>query len=125
MGKIYVVNIKQEDFSNKPGYFYVARSKALKSPLGNPYTHDGKRSSLAKLSFRTRKEAIEAYELYFDEMYGTDKDFTDAFNTIYECYKSGMDIYLGCFCHPQPCHADIIKKKLQQKLIMENKKAMP
>ena len=34
-------------------------------------------------------------------------------------YKSGKDIYLGCWCAPNPCHAEIIAKKLQQKLIKE------
>lgn len=120
MGKIHVINIKNDaDHSTDEGYFYVARSKKFSSPLGNPFTHNGKRTSLAKLSFPTAKQAIQAYEMYFDKMYGMDEEFTKAFDEIYEYYKTGKDVYLGCFCAPEPCHAEIIAKKLQQKLIKE------
>jgi hypothetical protein len=116
---IHVINIKQEDKSMEDGYFYIGRSDKMNSPLGNPYTHKGKRTSLAKLSFPTVEQAIEAYEMYFDAMYGKDEEFTKAFDEIYEYYKTGKDVYLGCFCKPKPCHADVIAKKLQQKLIKE------
>lgn len=121
MGKITVINIKNEDKSLEPGYYYVGRSAKYSSPLANPYTFNGKRSNLAKLSFKTREQALEAYEKYFDVMYNEDEEFKKAFDEIYETYKSGEDIYLGCFCAPQPCHADYIAKKLQQKLIKENR----
>ena len=116
---IHVINIKQEDKTLDPGYFYNGRSGKMSSPLGNPFTHKGKRSSLAKLSFPTAEEAIEAYEMYFDAMYGKDAEFTAAFDEIYEYYKTGNDVYLGCFCKPKPCHGDVIAKKLQQKLVKE------
>jgi hypothetical protein len=57
--------------------------------------------------------------MYFDGMYGTNEEFTKAFDEIYEYYKTGKDVYLGCFCAPNPCHADVIARKLQQKLIKE------
>ena len=119
MAKISVINIKEEDKSTEQGYFYVGRSRNDASPLANPFTHNGKRSSLAKMSFPTREMAIEAYNRYFDAMYGNDEEFTKAFDEIYEAYKNGTDIFLGCFCYPKQCHADIIAKKLQQKLIKE------
>jgi hypothetical protein len=56
MGHINVINIANEDKSTEDGFFYVGRSKTMKSPLGNPFTFNGKRSSLAKLSFKTREE---------------------------------------------------------------------
>ena len=68
MGVIKVVNITKDDVSMDDGYFYIGRSKTMKSPLANPFTHNGKRSSLAKLSFKTREQAIAAYEAYFDAM---------------------------------------------------------
>jgi len=116
---IHIINIKEEDRSTNPGYFYVGRSKNNNSPLGNPFTHNGKRSNIAKLTFKTVDEAIDAYERYFDVMYGNDKAFTNAFDEIYEYYKTGNDVYLGCFCAPGKCHASIIAKKLQQRLIKE------
>ena len=49
-------------------------------------------------------------------MIESDKAFQDEFNKIYEKYKNGEDVYLGCFCHPLPCHGDFIAKQLQKKL---------
>lgn len=95
----------------------------MSSPLANPYTHAGKRSSLTKLTFPTREMCLDAYELYFDKMYGSDEDFTREFDRIYDAYKNGNDIYLQCFCKPLPCHGDIIARKLQERLIRESKGA--
>ncbi len=50
-----------------------------------------------------------------------DDSFKNEFNKIYEKYKNGEDVYLGCFCKPLKCHGDIIAKELQKKLIMEKK----
>ena len=86
------------------------------------YTYNGKRTNIAKLTVPTAQMAIEMYEKYFDAMYGNDETFTKAFDKIYEAYKSGIDIYLGCWCYPKPCHASIIAKKLQRKLIKEKMK---
>ena len=119
---IHVINIKTEDKTGEDGYFYVGRSKYNDSPLGNPFTHQGKRTNIAKRSFPTVEQAIEAYEMYFDVMYGYDEEFTKAFDEIYEFYKTGKDVYLGCFCKPGKCHADVIAKKLQQKLIKEKRR---
>ena len=119
MGKIIVWNTNgPDDYSTKPNNFYIGRLKQG-NPLGNPFTHNGKRSSIAKLSFKTREEAIEAYKLYFRRMYGTDEEITAAFDEIYEKYKSGEDVYLQCFCHPLPCHGDFLKEELERKLVKE------
>ena len=34
-------------------------------------------------------------------------------------YKKGEDIYLACYCPPEPCHGDIITQKLQKRLLKE------
>jgi hypothetical protein len=115
---IYVYNSHNEDFTSKENNFYIGRSKSG-NPLGNPFTHNGVRTSIAKLSFKTREEAIKAYEKYFDQMYGVDEELTKAFDEIYEHYKKGEDVYLQCFCKPLPCHGDIIAERLQRKLIKE------
>ena len=117
---IFVYNSHNEDHTSHPNNYYVGRP----SPLGNPFTHNGVRTNLAKLSFKTRDEAIEAYSRYFDKMYGKDEDITKAFDEIYEHYKNGEDIYLQCFCKPKKCHADIIADRLQRKLIKEKMKEM-
>lgn len=115
---IYVYNSHQEDFTSRPNNFYIGRP----SPLGNPFTHNGVKTSLAKLSFKTREEAIEAYDKYFDKMYGVDEELTKAFDEIYEHYKNGEDVYLQCFCKPKSCHGDVIANKLQKKLLIEKMK---
>ena len=118
MGKIIVYNSKTDDYSSEKNNFFIGRLKEG-NPLGNPFTHDGKRSNLARLSFKTRDEALKAYEIYFHEMYGKDPALTKAFDEIYEVYKSGEDVYLQCFCKPLPCHGDFLARELQQRLIKE------
>lgn len=118
-GKITVINIMNEDKTQSPHYYYIGRSK-VGNVLGNPFSFNGQHTSLAKLSFKTREEAIKAYDKYFDYMYGNDEAFTKAIDTIYEDYKAGNEVFLGCFCSPLPCHGDVIAKKLQKRLIKEN-----
>lgn len=118
MGKITVYNTHQEDYTYKPNNFLICRTKDG-NPLANPFTYNGVKTRLAKLSFKTREEAIDAYKLYFKKMYGLDEGLTKAFDTIYEKYKNGEDIYLQCCCKPLPCHGDFIAEELQRKLIKE------
>ena len=118
---IHVYNIKTEDHSsNLENTFYIGRPNIL----SNPFTFDGKRSNLAKLSFKTREEALNAYKIYFKHMIENNEEFKQEFNKIYEKYKKGEDVYLGCFCKPLPCHGDIIAKELQRKLILEMKQSI-
>lgn len=112
---IYCYNSKIEDYTSHPNNIYIGRG----SILGNPYTHNGVKSSLAKLSFPTRKEAIDAYKMYFKAMYEKDLEFKLTVDAIYEKYKNGEDIYLQCFCKPLDCHGDYIKEYMEKRLIKE------
>lgn len=116
---VYVYNSKIEDFTSHPNNIPIYRGTIF----GNPFTYDGKRSSLAKKSFKTREEAIDAYKLYFRLMYEQNVEFKLAFDNLYEKYKNGEDIYLQCFCKPLLCHGDVIVEELQKKLIKENMKS--
>ena len=118
MGKITVYNTHQEDYTYKPNNFLICRTKEG-NPLANPFTYNGVKTRLAKLSFKTREEAIDAYKMYFKKMYGLDEGLTKAFDTIYEKYKNGEDVYLQCCCKPLPCHGDFLAEELQRKLIKE------
>lgn len=118
MGKITVYNTHQEDYTYKPNNFLICRTKDG-NPLANPFTYNGVKTRLAKLSFKTREEAIDAYKMYFKKMYGLDEGLTKEFDTIYEKYKNGEDIYLQCCCKPLPCHGDFLAEELQRKLIKE------
>lgn len=93
------------------------------SILGNPYSHLPEDKCIALYRCKTRDEAIDNYSRYFDTMYGSNLKFTNAIDEIYEKYKRGEDVYLGCFCPKgMRCHGDIIIEKLQKKLIKEKLK---
>lgn len=81
-----VVNRRQRDYD-----VYIARG----SIFGNPYEIgvDG-----------TREEVIARYKRWFEFML-MDKTFRYA-------VKELRGKRLGCYCHPLPCHGDIIKKYL-------------
>ena len=112
---IIVVNKATFDDYKSNLIFDISRT----SPLGNPFTHDGKKSNLAKHSFKTREEAIEAYKIYFNWKYGKDKKFTEYFDTIYNACKSGQTVYLQCWCKPLPCHGDFLEEEIEKRLLKE------
>ena len=45
--------------------------------------------------------------------------FKSAVDEIYEKYKNGDDVWLGCYCKPKSCHCDIIVDKLRKRLVKE------
>lgn len=114
MGGFHVYNITKDEYVGD-NVFYCGRG----SVLGNPYTHIHDKSTKAKYIVRDREEAISRYASYFDVMYGSNVNFTKVVNEIYEKYKSGEDVYLGCYCKPLSCHCDVIVDRLRKKLIKE------
>ena len=116
---IYVYNRNVEDFSVMDNNYPIYRGVSI---LGNPYTHLSVKDTKAMFQCKTREEAIEKYDKYFDIMYGNNIEFTKIIDEMYEKYKNGEDIYLECYCKPQSCHGDIIAKTLQQRLIKEKYK---
>ena len=114
MGKIIVYHRTQETHDGENN-FKIFRP----SILSNPYTHIKDKKTLATFIVSDRDTAIDMYEKYFDLMYGSNKQFTNEIDKIYEKYKSGEDIYLECYCKPKRCHGDIIKEKLERRLIKE------
>lgn len=112
---IHVINISKEDYSFSDNYYYIGRPSILE----NPYTHLPLKNTRALYQCKSREESISKYNDYFDTMYGHNIEYTKLIDEIYEKYKNGEEIYLGCWCHPLSCHGDIIKQKLEQKLIKE------
>ena len=112
---IYVYNRTKEDHSDKSNNYPIYRPCIL----SNPYTHIKDKKTLAMFVVRTREEAIERYDAYFDRMYKGNAPFKFIIDEIYEKYKNGEDIYLECYCKPLPCHGDIIKDKLEKRLVRE------
>ena len=116
---IYIYDRNVEDFSALENNYPIYRGVSI---LGNPYTHLPVKDTKAMFQCKTREEAIEKYSEYFDIMYGNNIEFTKIIDEMYEKYKNGEDLFLECYCKPQPCHGDIIAKKLQEMLIKEKYK---
>lgn len=112
---VSVYNLNDESHEGNHNNYYIGRG----SILGNPYTHIKDRETKALYVVPTRDEAIERYSHYFDVMYQGNDSFRNRIDEIYEKYKNGEDIYLGCYCKPLPCHGDIIAEKLQRRYIKE------
>lgn len=111
---IKVFNIKDEEYFGDNVYL-IHRPYIL----GNPYTHIRNKETKAMFIVPTREEAIKRYSHYFDVMYGRNIEFTQVIDEIYSKYRNGEEILLGCYCHPQPCHGEVIIKKLQSRLLKE------
>lgn len=111
---IIVYNKKTDNYEGE-NVFYVGRG----SIYGNPYTHIKDKETKAEIIVKTREKAIDLYKEYFVKMYNDNLWFKEEVDKIYELYKSGTDIYLGCYCVPLSCHAEFIKEFLISKLMKE------
>jgi hypothetical protein len=112
---IVVYNRTREDYSDREGNYPCYRP----SILSNPFTHIKDKKTLASFVVKTRDEAIDRYSGYFDRMYKGNAPFRYIVDEIYERYKRGEDVYLECYCAPERCHCDIIKEKLERRLVKE------
>lgn len=123
---IFIYNRKLESHSGDNNY-RIFRPYLL----GNPYTHLKNKETKAMYIVDSRDEAIAKYDGYFDLMYRTNKQFRELVDEMYEKFKNGEDLYLECYCKKYlsndvtphsdeiSCHGDIIKKKLEQRLLKE------
>ena len=124
---IYVYNRRVEDHTDEGLNNYPIYRGSI---LGNPYTHIKDKQTKALFIVKDRDEAIDRYGAYFDRMYKGNAPFKFIIDEIYEKYKNGEDIYLECYCKKYPCksgehsdevrcHGDIIKEKLEKRLVKE------
>ena len=112
---IIVYNRKTETHSDSPNNFRCYRPFVL----ANPYTHLPVEKTKAIYKVATRDDAVKAYDHYFDLMYRSNVRFKRVVDIIYERYKSGEDVFLECYCKPEACHCDVIKEKLEKRLMKE------
>lgn len=112
---IKVYNITKESHEG-PNNYMCFRGVSV---LANPYTHIKDRKTKAQFVVKDRDTAVELYSNYFDKMYGSNVPFTEKVDEIFNKYKCGEEIWLGCYCSPERCHCDIIKEKLERRLIKE------
>lgn len=80
-------------FKKDPYDIYIGRG----SKWGNPFTH--KDGTIAQFKVSSRKEAIEKYEEWI-------KNQPDLMDSLHELKGKT----LGCWCKPQSCHGDVLKK---------------
>lgn len=107
---IYVVN----KYGHKPTErdIYIGRG----SPLGNPYTSIKDRKTKAEHVCDSREESISNYRGYIDrELKNNNRQIAGELNRIWQFAMTG-DVYLVCFCAPKPCHGDVVKEIVSQKL---------
>jgi len=97
MPKTTVVNIN----TNKDFDVYIGRAgHGMDGYFGNPFT------------VGTRTSRINNFEKYAIKRINNDPDFRTNVKQLY-------GKRLGCFCHPLPCHGDVLAK-LAEKLNMED-----
>jgi len=85
---------------------YVGRGH----PLGNPFSHLSKKSHGAKYR-KTRELAIFAYREWLTfQIENKNNIVVNALKDLRMRAKGGEVIKLGCFCHPKPCHAEVIRE---------------
>lgn len=102
---VEVINLQVID-KKKTSCIYVGRGK--NSLLGNPfYMKDEKQ----------RNRVCNQYEDYFfGKLQSNSKDFVDELSRLIEITIDQGYIRLGCFCAPKRCHADTIKRFIDNSL---------
>jgi hypothetical protein len=98
-----VVHVNKEPYD-----VYIGRP----SKWSNPYTFINDRKTLAKYIVNSREEAIEKYREYI-----TVGDGKDLLNDLWEL----KDKTLGCWCHPEPCHGDVLLELVEKYCYNEEK----
>lgn len=93
--KTKVVHCKREKFD-----IYIGRP----SEWGNPFTH--KAGTAAEIVVGSREEAIEEYRKHLI------KQIRSGEVTLQQLQELQGKV-LGCWCHPKPCHGDILVKAAQ------------
>lgn len=118
---IVVYNRADEDHSENPNNYPCYRGGSI---LGNPYTDKPVHKTLAIYQAKSREDAIARYDSYFDMMYSSNPEFKAIVDEIYDKYKRGEDVYLECYCHPKPCHCDVIAKKIKERALRDKIKEL-
>jgi hypothetical protein len=93
-----VISIVNKRNYDGPGE-YVGRP----SPLGNPFP----------LGPYTREDSIAHYESFLEYHRHHDGPIKNELNRLANMSLAG-DLTLICWCAPLPCHADVIKRKIEE-----------
>ncbi len=97
---------------NKRSYTGPGEYIARPSVFGNRYSHRPSKY-LDTIQVRTREEAIECWEKWFDEQ-PDDSDVKVAFRMLVEQYRKEGELVLICWCAPANCHGHILARKIHE-----------
>jgi hypothetical protein len=107
--KINVVN--REGRVKQPNDYYIGRG----SKLGNPFTHLPLEGTKAQYHVESREEAVSEYEKWIEEKIAEKDDkVLRGLEEIKKVLAEYGEVNLVCYCAPQSCHGDILKKILSQ-----------
>ncbi len=73
------------------------------SKWGNPYSHLN--DTLAEFKVKSRKEALEKYKIWITK--GEGKYLLNHLSEL-------RGKRLGCWCHPKPCHGNILIQLIRE-----------
>jgi hypothetical protein len=104
--KILIINVRGMK-PNSEGVYYIGRAWRgwQASPLGNPF-HVGKSGD--------RMRCIEMYRrwLWKQVQSKQGKAYVQLMHLV-EHYRKGEIIVLGCWCCPEACHAEVVRRAIQ------------
>ena len=87
---VKVVHFKKESYD-----VYIGRP----SKWGNPFSH--KEGTIAMYKVNSREEAVNSYREWITKGEG---------KYLLRYLPELKDKTLGCWCHPQSCHGDVLKE---------------
>jgi hypothetical protein len=98
--------INKKTHKPTPNDFYIGRG----SVMGNPYHHKESNHPQALYKVDTVEEAIDGYGKYLEYSYFNEAAFHKVVIELIERELDDQDTNLVCYCSPDKCHGDIIKK---------------
>ena len=110
MSLIKILNRNKDDFDlSLHNYFYIGRG----SDLGNPFSHLPIVTK-AQYKVKSRDEAIDRYIDYIEDIVekGENLSILQELQKMIVLLRKDIPIYLVCYCSPNSCHGDILKKLL-------------
>lgn len=89
-----------------PDDFYIGRG----SVMGNPYHSKESNHPHALYKVDTVEKAIEGYKKYLEYSYFNDATINKFIKELIDRELDDQNTNLVCYCAPNKCHGDIIKK---------------
>lgn len=114
-GKVIIINKHHKLILDENQKVYDISRPNL---LGNPFSH--LYSTEDKYFCMDRQHAIDEYKIYFIKQFKENIEVRKLILEMYNILKSGVNIYLKCYCYPLQCHGDVIKKLLENQQFKTN-----